>query len=85
MKRYVNSLTPDALRPVTKKLRHWVIARRISQGTRTPEGSRVPASLASMIETRRKRGASPWRYLADVIAERRKGNAAPLIPMPIAV
>jgi hypothetical protein len=61
-------------------LRHWVIARRISYGTRTEQGSRAFALLASVIETCRKRRISPWPYLARVIAERRKGNEAPLIP-----
>ena len=61
-------------------LRHWVILRRISQGTRTEQGSRALALLASVIETCRKRGILPWPYLASVIAERRKGNPAPLLP-----
>jgi hypothetical protein len=61
-------------------LRHWVITRRISYGTRTEQGSRAFALLASVIETCRKRNLSPWPYLAHVIAERRKGNEAPLIP-----
>ena len=34
-----------------RALRHWVIARRISQGTRTAQGSRTVAVLASVIET----------------------------------
>ena len=63
-----------------RALRHWVIARRISYGTRTEQGSRAFALLASVIETCRKRNLSPWPYLARVIAERRKGNEAPLIP-----
>jgi hypothetical protein len=63
-----------------RALRHWVIARRISYGTRTEQGSRAFALLASVIETCRKRRLSPWSYLATVIAERRKGNAAPPIP-----
>ena len=64
-------------------LRHWVIARKISHGTRTPEGSRAFALLASVIDTCRQRGLSPWPYLAQVIAARRQGNAAPPIPHPI--
>jgi hypothetical protein len=63
-----------------RALRHWVIARRISQGTRTEQGSRAFALLASVIETCRKRGILPWPYLAQVIAERRKGNSAPKLP-----
>ena len=63
-----------------RALRHWVIARLLSHGTRTSEGSRVFAILATVIETCRKRGFSPWSYLAAVIKERRKGNAAPPLP-----
>lgn len=63
-----------------RALRHWVIARRISQGTRTEQGSRVVALLASVIETCRKRNILPWPYLARVVAERRKGNSAPPLP-----
>jgi len=66
-----------------QSLRHWVIARKISHGTRTPEGSRAFALLASVIDTCRQRGLSPWPYLAQVIAARRQGNAAPPIPQPI--
>ncbi|HSR52487.1 MAG TPA: IS66 family transposase [Acidobacteriota bacterium] len=61
-------------------LRHWVILRRISQGTHTEQGSRALALLASVIETCRKRDVLPWPYLASVIAERRKGNPAPPLP-----
>ncbi len=61
-------------------LRHWVIARQISHGTRTEEGSRVFGLLASVVETCRKRGISPWPYIAEVVAERRKGNPAPPLP-----
>lgn len=63
-----------------RALRHWVILRRISYGTRTPQGSRVFALLASVIETCRKRQISPWNYLAHVISERRRGHDAPPIP-----
>ena len=70
----------DPLAEFNRALRHWVIARRISYGTRTEQGSRAFALLASVIETCRKRRISPWSYLATVIAERRKGNEAPPIP-----
>jgi hypothetical protein len=63
-----------------RALRHWVIARKISQGTRTAQGSRAFTLLASVIETCRQRGVSPWPYLAQVIAARRKGQAAPPLP-----
>lgn len=65
-----------------RALRHWVIARKISYGTRTQQGSRAFALLASVIETCRQRQASPWTYLAEVIAQRRKGNPVP--PLPVA-
>ena len=66
-------------------LRHWVILRRISHGTRTEQGSRALAllryrSMASVIETCRKREVLPWPYLAQVIAERRKGHPVPPLP-----
>lgn len=60
-----------------RALRHWVIARLISQGTRTEQGTRAFGLLASVIETCRKRKILPWPYLAKIIAERRKGNPAP--------
>jgi len=63
-----------------RALRHWVIIRRLMQGTRTPEGTRVVALLASVIETCRRRQVLPWPYLASVLAERRKGNPVPPLP-----
>jgi hypothetical protein len=67
-----------------RALRHWVIARRISYGTRTAQGSRAFALTISVIETCRKRGVSPWPYLAEVIRQRRKGQGAPALPQPAA-
>jgi transposase len=61
-------------------LRHGVIARTISHGTRSEEGSRAFAFLASLIETCRRRGASAWQYLGTVIAAARKGLQLPAIP-----
>jgi transposase len=58
-------------------LRHWVILRRISYGTRTEEGSCVFAILIIVIETCRKRQQSPWLYLAAVIHSRRSGLTVP--------
>jgi transposase len=67
-------------------LRHWVIARRISMGTRSEAGSRAFALLARVIETCRKRSASPWAYIASVIATARKGLAIPSLPViPVGV
>lgn len=65
-----------------RALRHWVIARRMGMGTRTPQGTRAFALIASVIETCRKRNASPWPYLAEVIRQRRKGLPAPPLPIP---
>jgi transposase len=62
-------------------LRHWVISRYISHGTRSEEGSRAFALLASVIETCRRRGASAWQYLGTVIAAARKGLRFPRSPL----
>lgn len=68
-----------------RALRHWVIMRKISHGTRSDEGTRAFALLASVIDTCRQRGASSWRYLELVIRERRAGrNAPPLPPAQVA-
>lgn len=64
--------------------RSWVIARKISHGTRTAEGSRAYTLLASVIDTCRQRGILPWPYIAQVIAERRQGKVAPPIPQALA-
>ena len=67
-------------------LRHWVIARRISMGTRSEAGTRAFALLASVIETCRKRSASSWTYIAGVIAAARRGLAVPALPaIPVGV
>ena len=65
-----------------RALRHWGIARRISHGTRTPQGTHAFSLLASVIETCRRRAFSPWPYLADVVRLRRKGLPAPALPVP---
>jgi len=66
-----------------RALRHWVISRKISSGTRNPQGSRAFTLLASVIDTCRQRGVSPWPYIADVIAARRKGDPPPPLPLPL--
>jgi len=63
-----------------RALRHWVIARRISQGTRTPQGSHVFTILASVIATCRQRGHSPWLYITEAITCRRAGLELPPLP-----
>ena len=61
-------------------LRHWVILRKITYGTRSPQGSRALALFASVITTCRLRGHSPLLYIRDVITLRRQGLEAPKIP-----
>jgi hypothetical protein len=61
-------------------LRHWVIARRINQGTRSEAGTRAYALLASVIETCRARATSSWVYIAGVIAAARVGAQVPQLP-----
>ncbi len=48
-----------------RQLRHWVIARRISYGTRAMEGSNSFALLSSVMDTCRLRGASVTNTLAQ--------------------
>jgi transposase len=62
-------------------LRHWVIDRRLSNGTRTTEGTRSFTVLASVIGTCRIRGAPVWDYLTRVIAAARKGLQLPALPI----
>jgi transposase len=68
-----------------RALRHWVIARKLSFGTRTAEGSRAYGLLASVIDTCRKRQQLPWGYLAQVIQARRAGRSAPPLPAAAAI
>jgi len=63
-------------------LRHLVILRRITYGTRSENGTRSLALLASVVETCRRREVSPWGYLARVIEARRCGRCVPLLPEP---
>jgi hypothetical protein len=65
-----------------RALRHWVIARRISHGTRTAQGTHAFSLLASVIETCRQRAVSPWPYLAEVVRQRRRDLPAPALPLP---
>jgi transposase len=63
-----------------RQLRHYVIARRISYGTRTPVGSNSVALLASVIDTCRLRCASATDLLARAITAARLGLPAPALP-----
>ena len=63
-----------------RALRHWVILRKITQGTRSEQGSRALALFASVFVTCRLRNSSPLLYLRDVIKMRRQGNELPKFP-----
>jgi len=76
-----NPFWPLTNNEAERALRHWVILRQISHGTRTPRGSRHFALLASVIDTCRRRGHSPWEYLQTAITRRRQGLA--LLPLPV--
>ena len=63
-----------------RALRHWVILRRISYGTRSEQGSRALALFASIIGTCRLRRFSPLEFIRDVVSARRSGHDVPLMP-----
>jgi hypothetical protein len=75
-----NPWLPPTNNDAERALRHAVIARYISFGTRTDEGSRFYAAGLSVIDTCRKRGADPWTFAALMIAQARKGAPHPKIP-----
>ena len=64
-----------------RALRDAVIARRISNGTRTEEGSAAYAATMSVLETCRRRGVEPWRYITNLLAKARKGLPHLTIPL----
>ena len=72
---------PPTNNDAERALRHAVIARRISFGTRTDEGSRCYAAALSVIETCRKRALDAAAYACDLIAAARSGLPEPLIPV----
>lgn len=61
-------------------LRHWVILRLITQGTRGQRGSLALALFASIITTCRLRDSSPLLYIRDAINLRRQGQDVPELP-----
>jgi hypothetical protein len=63
-----------------RALRDAVIARRISNGTRTQEGSAAYAATLSVFETCRRRGLEPWQYITALRARARKGLPHRAIP-----
>jgi len=72
-----NPELPATNNEAERALRHAVIYRRITFGTRTSEGSRSYASFISVVETCRLRDIDPWEYIAQVIACGRKGLEPP--------
>jgi len=75
-----NPELPPTNNEAERALRHAVIGRRISYGTRTSEGSLAYSSLLSVIETCRLRSINPWIYICEVIKRARKGLSPPPIP-----
>jgi transposase len=71
---------PPTNNDAERALRHAVVARRISFGTRTDEGSRFYAAALSVIDTCRKRGVETWAYVCRLIAAARSGLPAQAIP-----
>ena len=76
---------PPTNNDAERALRHAVIARRISYGTRTNEGSRFYAAGLSVIDTCRKRGVEPWEYARNLIAAARANLTLPIIPAKVVV
>lgn len=68
-----------------RALRHWVILRKITQGTRSDQGSRALALFASVFVTCRLRNCSPLLTIRDVINRRRQGSDVPKLPQVLAV
>jgi hypothetical protein len=63
-----------------RQVRHHVIARLISHGTRSDTGTRAYACLASLFDTCRLRGTTGIETLAQTIHAARKGLAIPALP-----
>ena len=76
---------PPTNNDAERALRHAVIARRISFGTRTDEGSRFYAAGLSVIATCRQRGVETWAYACSLIAAARANLPLPAIPEPLAI
>lgn len=75
---------PPTNNDAERALRHAVISRRISFGTRSDEGSRFYAAALSVIDTCRKRGTDPWAYACALITAARANNLLPTIPALVA-
>jgi transposase len=78
-----NPLLPATNNEAERALRIAVIARRLSFGTRTDEGSAAYAASLSVVETCRRRHIDPWSYLADTLARARAGIQHNPIPASV--
>jgi hypothetical protein len=65
-----------------QKLRFMVILRKICYGSKSEEGSRAIAILASVTETLLMRGHIPWEFFTQLFRDRRSGHPPPHIPVP---
>ena len=68
-----NPALPATNNEAERALRIAVIARRLSFGTRTREGSAAYAAALSVVETCRRRHLDPWSYIAETLARARAG------------
>ena len=66
-------MLPPTNNEAERALRIAVIARRLSFGTRTEEGSAAYAASLSVVETCRRRHIDPWSYIADTLSRARAG------------
>jgi transposase len=72
---------PPTNNEAERALRHAVIARRISYGTRSTEGSLAYCSVLSIVETCRLRKVDPWSYIAMLLTQARRGIKHPPLPV----
>jgi IS1 family transposase len=72
---------PPTNNDAERALRQVVIARKISFGTRTTEGSKAYTSILSVIETCMLRNQDPWAFIAQTISMARKGIKPESIPI----
>ena len=78
-----NHALPPTNNEAERALRLAVIARRLSFGTRTEEGSAAYAATLSVVETCRRRRLDPWSYIADTLARARTDLHH--LPVPVTV
>ncbi len=78
-----NHALPPTNNEAERALRIAVIARRLSFGTRTDEGSAAYAATLSVVETCRRRKLDPWSYIADTLARARQGVNHQPIPKAV--